>query len=145
LEELIGINVHNLDEKGRLAIPSKIRTELGEHFYMTCLTEDCLTVYSKEEWGKISEKLNKVLQSDIKAQRKVRLIFSCAIKCEPDKQGRVLLPQMLREMVGLVKEAVMIGASNRAEIWAKEKWDSFLREETADKDNDLSALTPYGI
>jgi MraZ protein len=146
LEELIGIHIHNVDEKGRLAVPSEIRTELGQPFYMTCLTDTCLSVYSREEWKKISEKLNAIPQSDIKAQRKVRLIFSNAIKCEPDKQGRVLIPQLLRERIGLIKEAVMIGASNRAEVWAKEKWDNFLKEEdTAEKSGDLSALTPYGI
>jgi MraZ protein len=146
LEELIGKHIHNLDEKGRLAIPSELREELGQPFYMTCLTDDCLSVYSKEEWKKISEKLNAIPQSDIKAQRKVILIFSNAMKCEPDKQGRVLIPQALRDRIGLVKEAVMIGVSNRAQVWAKERWENFLKEEdTAEKSGDLSALTPYGI
>lgn len=144
-ESLIGIHVHNLDEKGRLAIPSKLRMELGEPFYITCLTDECLSVYSKEEWKILSGKLAAIPQSDAKAQRKVRLIFSSAFKCEPDKQGRVLIPQLLRDKVGLVKEAVMIGASNRAEIWAKEKWQGFLEEEETEKDGGLSSLAPYGI
>lgn len=144
-ESLIGIHVHNLDEKGRLAIPSKLRMELGEPFYITCLTDECLSVYSKDEWKILSGKLSAIPQSDTKAQRKVRLIFSNAFKCEPDKQGRVLIPQLLRDMIGLTKEAVMIGASNRAEIWAKEKWQRFLEEETLDKDGGLSGLAPYGI
>ena len=144
-DSLIGTHIHNIDEKGRLAIPSKMRMELGEPFYITCLTGDCLSVYSKDEWEKFAGKLNAIPLSDIKAQRNVRLIFSNACKCEPDKQGRVLLPQLLREKVGIEKEVVMIGASNRAEIWAKEKWLIYLEKETGEKDDAISGLAPYGI
>jgi MraZ protein len=142
---LIGTYIHNVDEKGRLAIPSKMRAELGEPFYVTCFTNDCLSVYSEDEWKTLTDKFNAIPQSDIKAQRAVRMIYSNACKCEPDKQGRVLLPQLLRERVGIEKEVVTIGASNRAEIWAKERWQSFLDEEPAGENNAIAGLASYGI
>lgn len=140
---LIGTYMHNVDEKGRLAVPSKLRLELGEPFYITCLTSDCLSVYSEEEWQKFSDKLNAIPQTDQKAQRYVRMIFSTACKCEPDKQGRVLLPQLLRDRVGIEKEVVTIGASYRAEIWAKEKWQGFMEETMMD--DAMPNLADYGI
>ncbi len=143
---LIGTYVHSVDEKGRLAVPSKLRIELGDPFYITCLNSDCMVVYSEEEWQKFADKLNAIPQTDQKAQRYVRMIFSSACKCEPDKQGRVLLPQILRDKVGIDKEIVMIGASYRAEIWAKEKWQAFLDEVPADEDdNNMAGLAAYGI
>ena len=142
---LIGTYFHNVDEKGRLAVPSKMRLELGEPFYITCLTSDCLSVYSEEEWRKFSDKLNAIPQTDAKAQRYVRMIFSSACKCEPDKQGRVLLPQLLRDRVGIDKEVVTIGASYRAEIWAKENWQGFA-DATPEDDADLQAtLSGYDV
>lgn len=142
---LTGTYVHNIDEKGRLAVPSKMRVELGEPFFITCLSSDCLTIFPKDEWDSFSEKLNRIPQSDKKAQRSVRLIFSNAVKCEPDRQGRVLLPQILREQVGIDKEVVTIGVSYRAEIWAKEKWQGFLEVAEDDSTDTLENLGPYGI
>jgi MraZ protein len=142
---LIGTYVHNVDEKGRLAVPSKMRAELGEPFYITCLSNNYLSVYSEEEWLKFTDKLNAIPQSDEKAQRYVRVISANACKCEPDKQGRVLLPQLLREKVGIEKEVVTIGASNRVEIWAKDKWQKFMDEEPATENNVMTGLAAYGI
>ncbi len=142
---LIGTYFHSVDEKGRLAVPSKLRVELGDPFYVTCLSADCLCAYSEEEWQKFADKLNAIPQTDAKAQRHVRMIFSSACKCEPDKQGRVLLPALLREKVGIDKEAVMIGASYRAEIWAKEKWQAFINEMPEDDGDTMASLSAYGI
>jgi MraZ protein len=133
-----------VDEKGRLAVPSKLRVELGDPFYITYLNGECLSVYSEEEWQKFADKLNAIPQTDAKAQRYVRMIFSSACKCEPDKQGRVLLPQHLRDKVGIDKEAVMIGASYRAEVWAKEKWDAFMESGPDDADA-MTSLSSYGV
>ncbi len=141
---LIGTYFHSVDEKGRMAVPSKMRVELGDPFYITHLNGDCLSVYSEEEWQKFADKLNAIPQTDARAQRYVRMIFSSACKCEPDKQGRVLLPQHLRDRVGIDKEAVMIGASYRAEIWAKEKWQVFIDAEPDDGDA-MATLSSYGV
>ncbi len=142
---LIGTYVHNVDEKGRLAVPSKMRAQLGDPFYITCLSKECLSVYSEEEWQKFSDKLNAIPQTDTKAQSHVRMIFSSACRCEPDKQGRILLPQLLREKVGIEKEVVTIGASYRAEIWAKEKWQVFVEQTEQDDNAAMANLTAYGI
>ncbi|MDD5018191.1 MAG: division/cell wall cluster transcriptional repressor MraZ [Eubacteriales bacterium] len=142
---LIGTYIHNVDEKGRLAVPSKMRMELGDPFYITCLTSDCLLMYSQDEWQKFADKLNAIPQTNINAQRYVRMIFSNACKCEPDKQGRVLLPQLLRERVGIDKEVVTIGASYRAEIWAKEKWQGYLDDMPEDENAAMSELSIFGI
>jgi len=133
-----------VDEKGRLAVPSKLRVELGDPFYVTYLSGDCLSVYSEEEWQKLADKLNTVPQTDLMAQRYVRRIFASACKCEPDKQGRVLLPQHLRDRVGIDREVVMIGASNRAEIWAREKWEAEMAVEI-DSDDLAKYVGPYGV
>jgi len=141
---LIGTYFHNVDEKGRVAVPAKMRVELGDPFYITCLTSDCLCAYSEEEWQRFSDKLSAIPQTDMRAQRYVRMIFSSACKCEPDKQGRVLLPQLLREKVGIDKEVVLIGASYRAEIWAKHKWQSFI-ETMPEDEGTMEDLSHYGI
>jgi MraZ protein len=142
---LIGTYIHNVDEKGRLAVPSKMRIELGDPFYITCLTSDCLCIYSEEEWDKFADKLNAIPQTDTKAQRTVRMIFSSACKCEPDKQGRVLLPQLLRDRVGIDKEVVTIGASYRAEIWPRDKWDQLVAQAPEDEGEAMAGLAEYGI
>ena len=139
---LIGTYTHNLDEKGRMAVPAKLRIELGDPFYIACLGDTCLTAFSEEEWHKFAEKLSAIPQSAVEAQRAVRMIFSGACKCEPDKQGRVLLPQILREKVGIDKEVVMIGAYTRAEIWAKDRWAAFEQEAGGDS---MASLSEFGI
>lgn len=141
---LTGTYVHNVDEKGRLAVPSKLRVELGEPFFITFLSKECLTVFPKNQWDKFCIELNNVPQSDRKAQRSVRVILANAVKCEPDKQGRVLLPQTLRSLVGIEKEVVTIGVSKKAEIWAKDKWDDIMSDAT-EGDDLLSNLAQYGI
>ena len=141
---LIGTYFHTLDEKGRLAVPSKLRVDLGDPFYITSLTKDCLVAYSEEEWRKFADKLSAIPQSDMKAQRLVRMVFSGACKCEPDKQGRVLLPQVLRDKTGIDKETVIIGASYRMEIWAKEKWHGYEEEAPSDEEA-MESLATYGI
>ena len=141
---LIGTYMHSVDEKGRIAVPRKMRAELGEPFYVTCLTNECLSVYSEEEWRKLAKKLDAIPQADTRAQRYVRLIYSSACKCEPDKQGRVLIPQLLRDRVGIDKEVVTIGASSRAEIWAKENWAGFTEPQPEDG-NAIENLSGYEI
>ena len=143
-DSLIGTYFHTLDEKGRMAVPFKLRADLGDPFYITSLTKECLVAYPEEEWQKFSAKLNAIPQSDAVAQRFVRMVFSGASKCEPDKQGRVLLPQLLREKVGIDRETVIIGASSRMEIWAKEKWHGY--EEDAPSDEvTMQSVATYGI
>jgi MraZ protein len=143
-ESLIGTYFHTLDEKGRMAVPFKLRADLGDPFYITSLTKDCLVAYPEEEWQKFSAKLNAIPQTDAEAQRFVRMVYSNATKCEPDKQGRVLLPQVLRERVGIDKDTVIIGASNRVEVWAKERWHGY-EEEAPSEEVTMRSVASYGI
>jgi len=143
-DSLIGTYFHTLDEKGRMAVPFKLRADLGDPFYITSLTEDCLVAYPEEEWEAFSAKLKAVPQSDVVTQHLVRNVTSNACKGEPDKQGRVLLPQILRDKAGIDKEIVIIGALSRMEIWAKEKWNKYQTEAPSDEVV-MQSAAKYGI
>lgn len=110
---------HTVDPKGRLFVPSKLRDELGEAFYVTLGLDHCLSVYTEAGWQSILDKYNAL---PISQARKMRFLFANAAKCEPDAQGRIVLPQKLRAYAHLEKDVVVIGVSNRAEIWNAEKW-----------------------
>ena len=111
---------HTLDAKGRLFIPAKLREELGDTFYVTVSPEKCLSAYSQENWKGISEKA--AAMSNVQ-QRKVRPLFAYAARCELDGQGRILLPQHLREFAGLIKSVTVVGSNNHAEFWDSARWD----------------------
>lgn len=119
---LIGQYQHALDIKGRINFPSKLRESLGERFILTQGLDGCLFVYPLEEWTKLEEKLNALPMSKGRALQ--RFFFSNAMDVEADKQGRVLIPQNLREYAGLTKDIVVIGASTKAEIWDKDRWQA---------------------
>ena len=110
---------HSIDAKGRVFIPAKLREELGETFYVTMGMDSCLSVYSDASWAKFTEKFESLPYTKTKAMRP---LFANAAKCEPDSQGRILLPQKLRAYAGLDKDVVIIGVSNRAEIWNAGRW-----------------------
>ncbi|MBQ2676015.1 MAG: division/cell wall cluster transcriptional repressor MraZ [Clostridia bacterium] len=115
---------HNIDKKGRVFIPAKLREDLGDRFVISKSLDSspCLFIYSMEEWQKLVDKLNE--QPFVKARKLQRYLFSGAAELEPDAQGRVLLPQTLREFAQLMDSAsaTIIGASNRIEIWSSENW-----------------------
>ncbi|WP_099203323.1 division/cell wall cluster transcriptional repressor MraZ [Miniphocaeibacter massiliensis] len=121
----IGEYQHNLDTKGRITLPSKFREELGEEFFITKGMDNCLFVYTQEEWIKMDEKINGLKLSRKEARGIARLFYAGAINVSLDKMGRVLLPQTLRDYAKLKKEAVVIGVSSRIEIWDKESWENY--------------------
>ena len=124
---------HSIDAKGRLFIPAKLREELGATFYVTIAgTDPCLAVYSEESWEKLTEKFDNLPYS--KAKKAIRTLYSNAAKCEPDAQGRILLPQKLRDYAGLKKDVVVAGVATRAEIWNAEKWTAQENEELSSGD-----------
>ncbi|HHV32305.1 division/cell wall cluster transcriptional repressor MraZ [Caproiciproducens sp. LBM24188] len=120
---LIGEYQHNIDPKGRVIIPSKFREDLGECFYVTKGLDGCLFVLSPEEWARLQEKIKAMPIS--KSRGLQRFFFSGAAEVEPDKQGRILLPQTLRDYAGLTRDVTVIGASTRAEIWDSARWEEF--------------------
>ncbi|QNO16297.1 division/cell wall cluster transcriptional repressor MraZ [Alkalicella caledoniensis] len=116
---------HNLDTKGRIIVPAKFRDDLGEKFILTRGLDNCLFVYPHNEWAIMEEKLKKLPLTKADARAFVRFFFSGATECELDKQGRILIPANLREYSKIDKDAVIIGVSNRVEIWSKENWEKY--------------------
>ena len=116
---MTGQYAHNIDAKGRLFIPARLREELGQTFHVTVGMDHCLSVYSDESWAAFTDKLRDLHYSKAKA---LRPLFANAIDCEPDGQGRILIPAKLREYANLQKEVVVIGSFDRVEIWNAERW-----------------------
>lgn len=117
---LIGEYQHTLDAKGRVNFPAKLRESLGSCFIIAKGLDNCLAVYSGEEWKVLEDRIRSLPIA--KSRQLQRFFFSGAAEVEPDKQGRVLIPTNLREYAGLDKDIMIIGASVRAEIWDKDRW-----------------------
>lgn len=132
---------HNIDNKGRLFIPAKLREELGETFYVTMGMDGCLSIYSDASWATFTEKFESLPYSRTRAMRP---LFANAMKCESDNQGRILLPAKLREYAHLGKNVVIIGVSKRAEIWDEDTWNT-VENEALSGDGMLSAMEELGF
>ena len=113
---------HTVDVKGRLIVPAKFRDQLGDEFVVTKGLDGCLFVYTLDEWHKIEEKFRNITTTSKDARKFARFFFSGAASCEVDKQGRILLPQTLREYADLQKDVVLAGVLSRVEIWSKARW-----------------------
>lgn len=123
---------HTIDDKNRLIIPARFREGLGEKFVMTKGLDNCLFIYPRDEWEKLEQKLKALPFTKADARAFVRFFFSGATECDLDKQGRVLVPQVLREHAKLVKDVVVIGVSTRVEVWSKEVWEKYSEEAQKD-------------
>ena len=126
---MTGQYAHNIDAKGRLFIPASLRRELGQTFHITVGQDRCLSVYSDESWAAFMEKLKALSYNEVK---KLRALFAYAADCEPDGQGRILIPAKLREYAGLDHDVTIIGSRSFAEIWNTEAWNA--SQETSDED-----------
>ena len=116
---MTGQYAHNIDAKGRLFIPAKLREELGETFHVTIGPDHCLTIYPNDTWDDFMAKFHDIPYSKGKS---LRALSANAVDCEPDGQGRILIPAKLRKYADLEKEVVVIGSFDRAEIWNAERW-----------------------
>ncbi|MFC0558709.1 division/cell wall cluster transcriptional repressor MraZ [Halalkalibacter alkalisediminis] len=119
---------HNVDEKGRMIVPAKFRDDLGSSFVVTRGLDRCLFVYPQEEWKKLESQLKTLPFTKKDARAFTRFFFSGATECELDKQGRVNIASPLREYAELDKECVIIGVSNRVEVWSKSNWEDYFAE-----------------
>lgn len=108
---------HNLDAKGRLIIPARFRDQLGEEFTVTRSLDGCLAMYASKEWQTLEEKLNALPMTNEKARSLKRFLLGSAVPCELDRQGRILLPQVLRDRAGLDKDITLLGVGDHIEIW----------------------------
>lgn len=142
---LIGEYQHGIDAKGRVFMPAKFREELGENFLVTKGIGKCLFVFSLEEWNKFADKLKLIPMTDTSSQSFIRMLFASACECEPDKQGRILLPQRLRDFCELTEEAVVIGVGSRVEVWSAQNWQKYNEGAYEDYEATLAKLAQLGI
>ncbi|MDO4845691.1 MAG: division/cell wall cluster transcriptional repressor MraZ [Oscillospiraceae bacterium] len=132
---------HAVDAKGRLFVPSKLRDALGDMFYVTLGLDHCLSVYTQKSWQRIMERYAELPMAKA---RSLRFFFANAAQCEPDKQGRFLLPADLRSYASLGQDIYFIGQSDHAEIWNAELYEK-LEEEQKTPENLTAALEELGF
>ena len=120
---------HTIDRKGRLILPSKFRevakSNFIEKFFVTRGLDKCLFMFSEEEWRAQENKLKGLSFTKAQARTFNRLYFSGASEVTPDRQGRIIIPQYLKDFAEIKKEVVIVGVSNRVEVWAKSSWQNF--------------------
>ncbi|MBY0144581.1 division/cell wall cluster transcriptional repressor MraZ [Neobacillus niacini] len=119
---------HSIDNKGRMIVPSKFRDDLGEMFIITRGLDQCLFGYPLSEWALIEEKLKGLPLTKKDARAFTRFFFSGATESELDKQGRINIPAPLLQYAKLEKECVVLGVSNRIEIWSKQIWEDYFAQ-----------------
>ena len=121
----IGEYQHNLDEKGRLAVPKKFRADLNKGAIVTKGLDNCLFLYTKSEWKNLADKLANLPFSQSNTRAFARLMLAGAMDVDIDKQGRIILPEYLRTFAGLNKNIVVAGLYNRLELWDQKKWEEY--------------------
>jgi MraZ protein len=141
----IGEYNHSIDEKGRLAIPVKFRKALAKGAVVTRGLDTSLFLFPKEEWGKLAEKLASLPLGQSNSRAFARLMLAGAMDVSLDKQGRVVLPEYLREYASLMKNVVVTGLYNRIEIWDESKWASYKKQVESDADAVAEKLGELGI
>lgn len=124
-----GEYAHSIDRKGRLILPAKFRevakANFAEKFFVTRGLDKCLFMFAEEEWKSQENKFKSVSFTKQQARTFNRLYFSGAVEAIPDKQGRILIPQYLKDFAEIKRDVVLVGVSSRIEIWAKDKWQEF--------------------
>ena len=141
----IGEYSHNLDDKGRLAIPAKFRNQVKKGAVVTRGLDNCLFLYTKTEWEKLAEKLATLPISQANSRAFSRLMLAGAMDVEVDKQGRVILPEYLRRFAGLKKEVVLAGLYSRIEIWDSEQWNSYKSQTEKESGSIAERMAELGV
>ncbi len=141
---------HQLDQKNRIRIPAKLKAELGANFTIVRGSENCLYIYSEEQFSKLfgsqAENISAVKEEDLAARKALRVMMRTMDTPEEDNQGRFILNANLRGAVGIKKDIVFIGMLNRIELWSKEVYDrEFTDMNQEDYDKTIQALGNYGI
>ena len=136
---------HTIDAKGRLILPARFREELGGSFVITRGLDGCLFVYTQLEWQALDEKLQSLPLINKGSRQLTRFFHAGVTPCEPDKQGRILIPAGLREFAGLTKDVCLIGMGKRIEIWSKESGDESISGIKDDMDTVLEEMQELGF
>ena len=125
---LLGTYTPKIDDKGRVALPAKFRAQLGSGFVMARGQERCVYVLPMTEFQRMTTQIQRTSMSNKSARDYLRVFLSGAVDEEPDKQGRIVVPTMLRDYASLGNEIVVIGVGTRAEIWNKSAWEAYLAD-----------------
>lgn len=141
----IGEYSHNLDDKGRLAIPAKFRVALKKGAVVTRGLDNCLFLFTKAEWQKLAERLSALPMSQSNSRAFARLMLAGAMDVEVDKQGRMVLPEYLRTFAGLKKSAIIAGLYSRLEIWDENKWKQYKNQTEAQSNEIAEKMAELGI
>ncbi len=139
---LLGTYTPKIDAKGRIALPAKYRGQLGNGCVLARGQERCVYVLPMEEFRRIAAQIQHISLSNKAARNYLRVFLSGAVDLELDKQGRVMIPQMLRDYANLGKDVVVIGVGTRAEIWNRQDWESYLSSQEDDYSDMASDVLP---
>lgn len=140
---LIGEYNQNIDAKGRVNVPAKFREELGNSFVVSKGLDNCVCIYPKDQWERFKEELETVPPS--KRRMLSRFFYSGAEECEIDAQGRTLIPPKIREYAGLTKEIVVVGVSEKIEIWDRESWNKYMEDPAFEAEEIAKAMEELGL
>ena len=141
----IGEYNHNLDAKGRIAVPAKFRNELSAGAIVTRGLDKCLFVFNAKDWEALAQKLIALPLAQANSRAFSRLMLAGAADCELDGQGRILLPEYLRKYAGLKKETTVAGLYNRIEIWDAEIWSAYKEKTESSSDEIAEKMGELGI
>ncbi len=136
---------HTIDDKGRIAIPARFREELSEGLVLTRGFDNCLQAFPRQAWLPLAERVSQMSLGSEDARYLRRLLFSGAAEVEVDRQGRILIPQNLREYAGLAEQVVIAGLDTYFEIWSTERWQSVLEKLDSSNSDIAQQLADLGI
>ena len=142
---LIGEYTHSIDDKNRISLPAKFRSELGKKIVVTPGLDQCLFIFTQKEWKKINDKLagSSLLQADNRSFN--RFMFAGAVEAEVDSIGRILIPDFLRDRANLKNRVVFIGVSSRVEIWNEKTWIEYKKVVEKQADTLAEKLGGVGV
>ncbi len=141
----IGEYSHSIDPKKRLAVPSKFRSELKNKVVVTRGLDKCLFIYPMEVWSELANKLGTLPVGESGTRSFIRLMLAGAVDVEVDKQGRVLIPDYLKEYAGLNRNVIIAGIYNRLEIWDEKKWKIYKKSAEKNTDEIAEQLGKLGV
>jgi MraZ protein len=142
---LIGEYTHVVDEKNRVSLPSKFRSQVGKKVVITHGLDACLFLYSMKEWEKISEKLSSLSIGQASSRGFNRFMLAGAVEVEIDKAGRILVPEFLKKFAGLGASIVFAGVHNRVEIWDETRWTTYKKQVESQADQFAEKLGEIGM
>lgn len=141
----IGEYLHTIDQKGRTALPSKMRRDLGSGAVVTRGIDNCLWVFPKNEWVVLAEKLSSLPLSDANSRAFSRLMLAGAMEVTFDSQGRALIPGYLRKYAALSKNVIIAGLYNRLEIWDSVSWETYKKKTEKETDAIAKHMSDLGV